>query len=334
MGADTKIEWTHHTFNPWRGCAKVSPGCANCYAEALAKRTGIHGTWGPNGERVVSSDAYWRQPLRWSRAAAKAGERRRVFCASMADVFEDRPDLVEPRRRLMMLMLDTPHLDWLLLTKRPENIARLMDWSVLGCFDADEWPANAWIGATAEDQQRADERIPHLLAVPAAVRFLSVEPLLGPVDLRPWLPPSVVVAMKYEHDTGRTWEQDHARINWAIVGGESGPGARPMHPAWARSVRDQCREAGVPFFFKQEGAWTKRRPSNYCAVTRRRYSHESVALFEDGTQYRADQPDEWGTRGMETLYRHGGHNGDLSLFPEDLRVREFPVRDGGNNDAR
>lgn len=239
MGADSKIEWTHHTFNPWRGCAKVSPGCAHCYAEAMAKRTGIHGTWGPEGERVVSSDAYWAQPLRWDRAAAKAGERRRVFCASMADVFEARDDLHEPRSRLFSLILATPHLDWLLLTKRPENVEIIAPESWM-----DGFPKNVWLGTTVEDQQRADERIPHLLAVPAAVRFLSVEPLLGPVDLRAYLDGST----RWSVRTNAT------RIDWVIVGGESGPGARPMHPSWAVSVVEHCREAGIPCFFKQAGS--------------------------------------------------------------------------------
>ena len=256
MGADSKIEWTHHTFNPWRGCAKVSPGCAHCYAEAMAKRTGIHGTWGPEGERVVSSDAYWAQPLRWDRAAAKAGERRRVFCASMADVFEARDDLHEPRSRLFSLILATPHLDWLLLTKRPENVEIIAPESWM-----DGFPKNVWLGTTVEDQQRADERIPHLLAVPAAVRFLSVEPLLGPVDIEPYLPhgcrgcnhPGNLLPAWNEH--GRCSECDgtgqEPAIDWVIVGGESGPGARPCDVAWIRDVVRQCREAGVAVFLKQ-----------------------------------------------------------------------------------
>ncbi len=127
MGEGSKIQWTHHTFNPWRGCTHVSPGCEHCYAEALSKRNPAQlGTWGAGGTRVVASEAYWKQPERWNRAAEAAGERHRVFCASLADVFEDRPELVEPRERLWRLIVATPHLDWLLLTKRPENIARLL----------------------------------------------------------------------------------------------------------------------------------------------------------------------------------------------------------------
>lgn len=176
MGAETKIEWCDHTFNPWIGCTKVSPGCANCYAavNTFTRAQRAHGRelWGPDAARHVTSEAKWREPIRWDAAAKAAGIRRRVFCASMADVFEDRPDLAEPRARLAYVIGKTPNLDWLLLTKRPENIARL--------WITDVVPPNVWLGTTVEDQERADERIPHLLAVPAAVRFLSVEPLLSP----------------------------------------------------------------------------------------------------------------------------------------------------------
>ncbi|HEY7770469.1 DUF5131 family protein [Longimicrobium sp.] len=195
MGANTKIEWCDHTFNPWIGCQRVSPGCVNCYAEhtntyVRVQRAGGNELWGPKGARHVTSDANWRKPLAWNRLAAgnrttawaldKVHVRPRVFCASLADVFEDRPDLVAPRARLFALIQATPELDWLLLTKRPENMVRLAQASG---WEGD-WPANVWAGCTVEDQQRADERIAHLLAVPAAVRFLSCEPLLGPVDLK------------------------------------------------------------------------------------------------------------------------------------------------------
>jgi len=296
MGADTSIEWATHTFNPWRGCAKVSTGCANCYAETMAKRTGIHGTWGKDGERVVSSDAYWRQPIKWNRDAAREGVRRRVFCASMADVFEDRRDLDGPRERLYGLIEATPNLDWLLLTKRPENAARLFDWSVLGCFDADEWPPNVWLGTSAENQATADERIPHLLAVPAAVRFLSVEPLLGPVDLMPWLDEEGYDA---PGDGGEV--RPLPAVDWVIVGGESGPGARPCDVAWIRSVRDQCREAGTPCFVKQLGAV----PLEFRRVVGK----------EHGTPF---------SMAAANLRLRDPKGGDMAEWPEDLRVREFP----------
>jgi protein gp37 len=271
MGVATKIQWTDHTFNPWRGCTKISPGCANCYAETMSHRNpAVLGIWGPQGTRVVASEAMWREPLKWDREAARAGERRRVFCASLADIFEDRDDLIAPRRRLARLVWETQSLDYLFLTKRPENAGEMVYemW-----FPDAEWPKNWWLGTSVEDQQRASERIPALLRIPAPVRFLSVEPLLGPVDLSPWL---------------GTWDDSgelRPGIDWAIVGGESGAGARPCHAMWIRSVVGQCREAGAPCFVKQMGSnfqqW-------YCGP------------LKDG---KGGDPDEW---------------------PEDLRVREFP----------
>ena len=263
---DTKIEWAHHTFNPWWGCEKVSPGCAHCYAEAFAKRTG-HGVWGSASPRRFFGEKHWAEPLKWDRAALHADERPRVFCASMADVFEDRPDLVEQRRRLFETILRTQSLDWLLLTKRPENIARLWP-RALGPYgesmvDLVELGAhNVWLGTTVENQEQADLRIPLLLQIPAAVRFLSVEPLLGSVMLPltaltghdgsecPRSDPGCEGGDEDCHDAC----ESQPRIHWVIVGGESGPGARPMHPAWAVSVLEQCRAAGVPAFFKQTGS--------------------------------------------------------------------------------
>lgn len=188
MGADTKIQWCHHTFNPWRGCTKVSRGCANCYAEAQAKRNpGVLGIWGDGGTRVVASEAKWREVVTWDRKAREAGERHRVFCASMADVFEDRPELVAPRVRLFHLINETPNLDWLLLTKRPQNIRKF-------CGDtprswAESLPSNVWLGVSVEGQETADARIPELLSIPAKVRFVSYEPALGPVDFSAWIQP-------------------------------------------------------------------------------------------------------------------------------------------------
>lgn len=246
MGDTTAISWCDHTFNPWIGCARVSPGCLHCYAETYDQRWSDGEHWGKQGSRRVTSDANWRKPLKWDREAAEAGVRRRVFCASLADVFEDRPDLVEPRERLWTLIAETPNLDWLLLTKRPENFAGMLPWMTAGGCHADEgptfnpWP-NVWLGTSVEDQQRADERIPPLLDTPAAVRFLSMEPLLGPVTLN----------AHQLVDTG-PWPA----IHWVIVGGESGGNhARPMHTDWARDIRDQCVAAGVPLHFKQWGSW-------------------------------------------------------------------------------
>jgi len=257
MGKTTAIEWTDHTFSPWAGCHKVSPACKNCYAEKgpLASFKGI--AWGPDTPRRPMADSTWANPIRWNRAAEKAGVQRRVFCGSVCDVFEARGDLDERRARLWRLIEATPNLIWLLLTKRPEEVLRRvpvwwLEAEAEGAVPAPaptacRWPSNCWIGTTVEDQQRADERIPHLLRIPAPVRFLSMEPLLGPVDL----------ASGYLADVSRfTWSRQSRDpydrgIQWVIAGGESGPRARPSHPDWFRSIRDQCEAVGVPFFFKQ-----------------------------------------------------------------------------------
>lgn len=268
MGTDTKIEWAHHTFNPWSGCEKVSAGCANCYAAALPPGMRRHAEWGKDRPRVVASESYWRQPLTWNRAAAKAGERHRVFCASTADVFEANEELDDDRARLFFLVKVTPHLDWLLLTKRPEYA---VEWWRRQTGQA--WPANAWIGTSVEDQRAADERIPHLLKLPARVRFLSCEPLLGAVDLdKLWChncetdehirfdAPGQPWCVECDSEAGPAgWldslaDERQAGISWVIVGGESGRHARPMHPDWPRALRDQCTAAGVAFFMKQMDA--------------------------------------------------------------------------------
>lgn len=227
MGTDSKISWTDHTLNPWIGCARVSPGCLHCYAEARNDRYG-EGLWGKDAPRRVTSDANWRQPLKWDRDAAAAGRPAFVFCASLADVFEDRPDLVDPRHRLWRLIETTPHLVWMLLTKRPQHIPRLVPWAW-----RHEWPRNVWIGTTVEDQVRALERVAHLSTIPAPVKFLSCEPLLGPV----------VFDALHLRDT----------IDWVIVGGESGPKHRPMNLDDARGIIRQCRNWDIPVWFKQVG---------------------------------------------------------------------------------
>ena len=222
---NSAIEWTGHTFNPWWGCTKVSPACDHCYAEVWAKRTG-HSIWGADAPRRQLSNNYWNQPLRWDRAAALGGGRARVFCASMADVFESNRELDSLRARLWALVERTPNLDWLLLTKRPHLARRLAPWTR-------SWPRNIWLGATVENQHFADRRIRYLLDVPCQFRFLSCEPLLGPVDLS-------------EHIGG---------LHWIIAGGESGGRSRPTHPDWIRGLRDQCVSARVAFHFKQWGNW-------------------------------------------------------------------------------
>lgn len=251
MGKNSKIEWTHHTFNPWWGCVKVSEACKHCYAEAWAKRVGKK-VWGPKSERRFLSDAHWRQPIAWDREAERSGERHRVFCASMADVFEDRDELIEARARLGALIEATPNLDWLVLTKRPQNAVRLSPW-------AGDWPRNVWAGTTVELQHRADELLPFLDQIPAAVRFISAEPLLGPLELGNWL--------------GST-------INWVITGGESGPKARPASPSWFTGIHRQCMEAEVAFHFKQWGDWAPGDGINLETARKKAI----VATADDGTR--------------------------------------------------
>ena len=250
MGADSKIEWTHATFNPWIGCTKVSPGCANCYAEAQAKFRGW-AKWGPGGKRKIKAESGWGEPLKWECQASESGERLRVFCALLADVFEDRPELDAPRERLFDLILATPHLDWLLLTKRPNAMADyLCGDTMLGSRIphawGDGWP-NVWLGTSVEDQERVKERIPVLLSIPGIVHWLSMEPLLGPVALRDYL--------YFLRDARSKPWPGGGRVSWVVVGGESGPHARPMHPSWVRSIQNECDAARAAFFFKQWGEY-------------------------------------------------------------------------------
>lgn len=309
----TKIEWTSYTmpdgrvvqgytFNPWIGCDKVSAGCKNCYAEYDQDTRRGRVKWGKHGTRSVTSYSYWRQLIKWNREAAAANERRRVFCASLADVFEDwAGQLIDAKGNplwwpdeeyyfsaekcdvddipifshqttqiehyvpltldiirlfLFRLMEKMTHLDFLLVTKRIENTMRMVP---------DHWkkkfPANIWIGTTVENQEAADIRIPELIKVPAIVRFLSCEPLLGPLDLGKWV---------------RTNEPDNFdRIHWVICGGESGNQARPMRPDWARDLCFQCETSLIPFFFKQ---WGEYMPGFFPNLI-----NQEVWVKEDGT---------------------------------------------------
>ena len=296
MAENSNIEWTHHTFNPWRGCTKVSEGCANCYAETLSGRNpGTLGVWGPNGKRVVASESQWKKPLKWNEQAKNEGVRYRVFCASLADVFEDwNKNLVdsqgrtlhrgEPwgeqlhwvardvqighsvlklddvRRRLFSLIDATPHLDWLLVTKRPENIHRMWVSRVELQTDLDEiaYRPNVWLMTSVENQDQYDKRVLELIkCIPLVpVRGLSVEPLLGPIDRMDEIDPSELLGFRV-HPMTKILQS--GQINWVIAGGESGHSARPMQPDWARSIRNQCESANVPFFFKQWGGVNKKK---------------------------------------------------------------------------
>lgn len=320
MGRETGISWCHSTFNPWRGCTKVSAGCANCYAETLSHRNpGTLGVWGPKGTRVVAAESAWREPLKWDRDAAKAGERHRVFCASLADVFENwQGPMVDSaggqiwtvgglwgtgfrsgetnekhrlltmddvRRRFFKLVTETRNLDYLVLTKRIENALRMMVAAGLYAAENPNLPCpqpNLWIGTSVENRATL-ARIDHLRRVPAAVRFLSLEPLLedlGPIDL-----------------TG---------VHWVIVGGESGPGARPCNVEWIRSIVRQCREAGVACFVKQLGS-----------------NPDGDELWQPTGRVKRDRFGDL-THIQLRLTVADKKGGAMEEFPADLRVREFP----------
>jgi protein gp37 len=287
----TGIAWTDHTWSPWWGCTKVSEGCRNCYADALDHRLGGD-HWGPGRPRRTMTDHHWAQPLKWNASAAAAGVRRKVF-PSMCDPFDEEAPVSE-YVRFWRLIEATPSLDWLLLMKRVASVPPYRDLA--------KTHPNVWLGASVEDQAAANERIPALLGLSAAVRFLSVEPLLGPVDLRRWLhvipvfqssmsaidrslsAPTAHCERSYRVHTG---EPIHSEIDWVIVGGESGPGARTCRLRWISDVVEQCRAGGVPCFVKQVGS----RPIR-------------------------DEQADWGT-----YDRKGGNPAE---WPHALRVQEFP----------
>lgn len=287
MSESTSIEWTDHTFNVAWGCMKVSPGCENCYALTLSRRYGFD-VWGPEKttERRTFAGRHWTEPLRWNTAAKRDGVRRRVFCSSMADVFERHKTIAEERLKLWPLIKATPFLDWQLLTKRPEEIAANLpdDWGAEG------YP-NVWLGTSVESQDYA-ERITTLLQIPARVRFLSLEPLLGPIDMSPFF--------EYE---GYIDDQPVRAIDWAIIGGESGPGARPFNLSWARDIVRQRDESdgGTRLFVKQFGA----RP--FSVDDRITYKNNPVSTGQGFSRFLND-----------------AKGGDMAEWPDDLRIREFP----------
>ena len=362
MAERTSIEWTStampdgtvipgSTFNPWRGCQHATlpdgtahPGCDHCYAEAMSKRNpATLGIWGEGGTRVVAAETQWRLPIKWNAAAEKDGVRRKVFCASLADVFEDwrgplvaKADPDDPtylrvcvdtgewvrsgaaltnvrlakmddvRRRLFSLIDATPWLDWLILTKRPENV-RLM-WPVpaasrmainVQAGRGGSHRENVWLLTSVSDQASADAMVPALLECRDLVPVLglSVEPLVGPVDLGP----------------PERWSACSVRsgINWIIVGGESGPNARPCDIAWVRSIVAQCKAAGVPCFVKQLGA---RPVERYPSAWPNGYPHGERSVVLSGNGF-----GEFSVTGL--CDKKGG---DWNEWSEDLRIREFP----------
>ena len=286
MGEFTTISWTDRSFAPWFGCTKVGPACDGCYAEHLTATRFGKARWGPHAERVRSADSTWKQPLAWNRKAEREGTRPFVFCSHLSDVFDNQVP-VEWRRDLFDLIRATPHLTWLLLTKRPQNIVKLA-YDAMSCpgpspVDAEfvrmAWPRNAAIGCTVVTQAEADRDVPHLLrakeALQPAFAFVSMEPLLGAVNLRKL---EVKAPKGGEDDAwamdaleGRlapiirlgpgNWVLDgggrrFGGLDWVITGGETDQGAhkaRPSHPGWFRSLRDQCAAAGVAYHHKQNG---------------------------------------------------------------------------------
>ena len=353
----SKIQWTTHTFNPWLGCSKVHEGCTHCYAEADMATRRKRVKWGPQGTRSRTSDAYWREPLKWNRAAEGATERPRVFCASLADVSEDwqgpivdaqnrqlfrrymgpaatgPKELVDGqpnapltmndlRRDLFALIDATPNLDWLLLTKRPENVRRM--WPAIhpwqGKLDkaaavteanASYWyRENCWLGTSISLQKHADEQLPALLKCRdlCPVLFVSVEPLLGPIEFSD--------VSKRSDAIQQLGKPSLHGIDWLVCGGESGGNSRPFNLAWARSLRDQCAAAGVAFFLKQLGA-----------VVHASDAIDPLDQFPnpDKTVRRFGQGPDHDTMTIGLMNRKGG---DMAEWPEDLRVRQFPTTKG------
>jgi protein gp37 len=300
MSQQSNIEWTDATWNPVRGCTKVSPGCANCYAETFAERfRGAKGHPYEQGFDLRLVPKKLTEPLSWKKP-------RRIFVNSMSDLFQDGVPVEFIHRAFAVMALGYWHTAYQVLTKRADRMLRVVtagDFQQSVQYEADaiaartksamelipshlSWPLpNVWLGVSVENQHFADERIPLLLQTPAAVRFISAEPLLGPIDLTKPLP--------WQHEN----PEQATRLDWVIVGGESGPGARPFDIAWARSIIAQCQSAGVACFVKQLGA-------------------HPVGYIDDGQT-------AW------TIDAHGLHDrkgGDIAEWPSDLRVREWPAR--------
>lgn len=312
MAEKTGISWCHHTFNPWWGCVEVSPACDHCYAKREATRFGFD-VWGSGAARRIFGNDHWLEPIRWNAHAAKDGVRRRVFCGSMCDVLEGRPDLDDERHHLAYIIEETKHLDWMLLTKRPQ-FAGSFPWTC-------SWPANAWLGVTVESNAYR-WRIDQLLRVDGPlIRFISAEPLLGALDLdeNAYLWPQCI-STKEEHDRdhdGGLWCVERC-IDLVVAGGESGPKARPSNPADFRRLRDQCVKPHIPFHFKQWGEWA---PGENVEDLRR---YRTKVLFGDVWR---DCSDDWATEKDDgpIMYRIGkkraGHLLDGREWREMPEVR-------------
>jgi protein gp37 len=241
MAKKTGIAWTDSSFNGWVGCTKVGPGCDLCYAEATNIRFAKGANWGAGAPRKLSSDGYWNLPLHWNKAALKSGKRHLVFCASLADVFDNEVPQ-EWRDRLWAVMKATPALTWQIVTKRIGNAKKMLpaDWG-------DGYP-NVWLLATVVNQEELNRDLPKLLTTPATIHGLSVEPLLAPIDL--------AKAADINPETAHLWlDTDRVYgLDWVIVGGESGRRARPFQQKWALDIMRDCEALGIAFFFKQAGS--------------------------------------------------------------------------------
>jgi protein gp37 len=364
MSDTTKIEWCDHSWSPWEGCTKVSPGCINCYAEANDQRHLFEPVdhWGPGAPRRLTKD--WGKPAKLARNAicsrcGKAWPARGMHpdCEGessdfrRASVFPSICDWLDAEvpsawlARFLKTIHDTPDLEWMLLTKRPENFRARLEAAhaeILAGSGAstmvNRWlgstypglsfqaapPPNVWIGTSVEDQQRADERIPALLKIQARVRFISVEPLLGPVVLNhidaeasgsaEWCQ---IDALTGRHtDMGRPC-QDVPKLDWVIIGGESGRGARPCNVAWVRSIVQQCHNASVPCFVKQLGARCVSRNDAG-------FEGDTPTAWPMDTHYSDnEEPGEYQGKPVRIKLRDR-KGGDPAEWPDDLRVRQFP----------
>jgi protein gp37 len=323
MSTNTGIAWTDHTFNGWWGCQKVAQGCANCYAEVHAGRFYGRPIWGPAAttERRIMSDTNWNAPLKWDQESREHfelnGTRRRVFAMSMADALEDHPALVEPRKRFVALVENTPFLDWQILTKRPENHP-MFGWE-------HGWPSNVWFGASMATQAEVLRNVPLLLNSPALVRFVSCEPIIEALDLRPFLAaiPGCKMCRHCGYRTNRAEEVScpnaefedvrlvpDVGIDQVIAGGESAQRGRcrDCNIAWLEDLLEQCRDAGSAFFLKQMGsrAWTDN-------VNRWDFPDDDLEFESDGKH-----------TASAFVHFKDPKGADPAEWPEHLRVQEFP----------
>lgn len=280
MGANTNIEWADHTFNPWIGCHKISPGCKHCYAERVAKRFGWAADWTRKGRRKVTTRDYWQKPLAWNDQVKPGDRRPRVFCGSLCDVFEPRMDLRKHRRQLFRLIEKTPNLIWMLLTKRNPRHLVPEHWDPF-------WPPNCWLGVTVESQDQV-EKAYRICRMPAPVHFVSCEPLLGRVQLSNVELPGGRRWDAYTGDVhepgGEIFTGTH-RIDWVIVGGESGPGARVMDAEWVMALGCECWVKDIPFFFKQWGRYIRGDQltmERFCEIYGGNRTFDPVCYYEVG----------------------------------------------------